>query len=156
MSGAGGGGHIVLATRFGPSAVAPAQMAADLARRLNASLTLVYVATELAALESAGGEAGVDPATERERAHERIRTGLHSFTETHLAGLDAEVRVCDGGDVADQVTKVARQVGATYLVVGTRERGPLARLILGDTTQAILQRTPCPVIVVPLHEGESS
>jgi nucleotide-binding universal stress UspA family protein len=56
------------------------------------------------------------------------------------------------GDVAQSVAAVASELNAAYLVVGTRGRGALARLVLGDTTQAILQHAPCPVVVVPLRE----
>jgi nucleotide-binding universal stress UspA family protein len=118
--------EIVLATRFGPSSAEPARVASELARRIGARITVLYVASELQALQVGGAEAGIDP-------------------------------VIVEGDVADQVAGVARDVNATYIVVGTRGRGQLARLILGDTTQNILQRTPCPVLVVPLRDtGEPS
>jgi nucleotide-binding universal stress UspA family protein len=38
---------------------------------------------------------------------------------------------------------------ADFLVVGTKGRGALSRLVLGDTTHDIIKRTPCPVVVVP-------
>ena len=39
------------------------------------------------------------------------------------------------------------------LVVGSRRRGRLARLMLGSTSQACLQHCPCPVVVVPGFES---
>lgn len=147
--------NIVLATRFGPSSVAPAAVAAGLADRYSGRITVVYVATELEALEAAGGEAGVDPHEERSRMVARIEDELTRFLEGHLSHEEVTTRVMEGGDVAEIVTDVARETAAAYLVVGTRGRGKLARLILGDTTQSILQRTPCPVVVVPLHEPDA-
>jgi nucleotide-binding universal stress UspA family protein len=55
------------------------------------------------------------------------------------------------GDVAESISDVAAELGAAFLVVGTRGRSALSRLILGDTTHSILQHAPCPVVVVPLH-----
>lgn len=145
---------IVLATRFGPSSAAPAAVAADLAHRFSARVTVVYIAAELEAIGASGGEAGVDPHAERERTLTRINEELHSFIAKHLRDEEVAVQVIEGGDVAEIVTRVARETDARYLVVGTRGRGQLARLILGDTTQSILQRTPCPVVVVPLRDAD--
>jgi nucleotide-binding universal stress UspA family protein len=39
------------------------------------------------------------------------------------------------------------------LVVGSRRRGRLARLMLGSTSQACVQHCPCPVVVVPGFES---
>lgn len=144
---------IVLATRFGPSSAEPARVAARLARQIGARIIVLYVATELQALQVGGAESGLDPATERERIDRRINDELREFIDTHLRDEPFDVRVVEG-DVADCVSRVATEVGAAYIVVGTRGRGQLARLILGDTTQSILQRTPCPVIVVPLRVAE--
>jgi nucleotide-binding universal stress UspA family protein len=142
---------IVLATRFGPSSAEPARVAATLARQLGSRIVVLYVATELQALQVGAAEAGIDPAAERERIDRRINDDLREFIAAHMRDLPFDVRIVEG-DVAGKVAEVAREVGADYVVVGTRGRSQLARLILGDTTQSILQRTPCPVIVVPLHE----
>jgi nucleotide-binding universal stress UspA family protein len=144
---------IVLATRFGPSSAEPARVAAELANRLDARIVVLYVATELQALQVGGAEAGIDPAAERERIDRRINDELRTFIDTYLQEQRFEVRVVEG-DVAECVARVAGEVGASFIVVGTRGRGQLARLILGDTTQSILQRTPCPVVVVPLRVTE--
>jgi nucleotide-binding universal stress UspA family protein len=145
---------IVLATRFGPSSAEPARVAADLARQLGARITVVYVATELQALHVGVAEAVIDPAAERARIDQRIHDDLREFIDRHIRDLPHDARILEG-DVAEQVAEVARDVGAAWIVVGTRGRSQLARLILGDTTQSILQRAPCPVIVVPLRQSES-
>jgi nucleotide-binding universal stress UspA family protein len=142
---------IVLATRFGASSAEPARVAAQLARQIGGRIIVLYVATELQALHVGAAEAGIDPAAERDRIDRRINTDLREFIDRWLQELPFEVRIVEG-DVAEQVAEVARDVGAAYVVVGTRGRSQLARLILGDTTQSILQRAPCPVVVVPLRE----
>jgi nucleotide-binding universal stress UspA family protein len=62
--------------------------------------------------------------------------------------MEVEVVVTEG-EVADVISRVARERSADFLVVGTKGRGALSRLVLGDTTHDILKRTPCPVVVVP-------
>jgi nucleotide-binding universal stress UspA family protein len=146
--------EIVLATRFGPSSAGPAAVATELARRYGGRLTVVYVAVELEALDAIGGEAGVDPHEERERMLAGIHEELRHFLADNLSHEHVTTRVVEGGHVADAVTEIAREIDADFLVVGTRGRGKLARLILGDTTQSILHNTPCPVVVVPLYEPD--
>ena len=141
---------IVLATRFGAESEAPARVAANLAGMTGGTVTIVYVASELAAVTAAAGEAGVQPAEERDLQLEKIRDQLRDFVDTHFAAVETESRVTEG-DVAESIADVAAELNAAYLVVGTRGRSSLARLILGDTTHSILQHAPCPVVVVPLH-----
>jgi nucleotide-binding universal stress UspA family protein len=141
---------IVLATRFGAESEAPARVAANLAGMTGGTVTIVYVASELAAVTAAAGEAGVQPAEERDLQLEKIRDQLRDFVDTHFAAVETESRVTEG-DVAESIADVAAELSAAYLVVGTRGRSSLARLILGDTTHSILQHAPCPVVVVPLH-----
>ena len=141
---------IVLATRFGAESEEPARVAANLARLTGGSVTIVYVASELAAVTAAAGEAGVQPAEERELQLEKIRDQLRDFVAANFTEVKTESRVTEG-NVAESIADVAAELNAAYLVVGTRGRSSLARLILGDTTHSILQHAPCPVVVVPLH-----
>jgi nucleotide-binding universal stress UspA family protein len=143
---------IVLATRFGAESEAPARVAARLAGLTGGRVTIVYVASELAAVTAAGAEAGVQPGEEREVQLEGIRSELREFVATYFGEIETDARVLEGS-VPESIAGVAEELNAAFLVVGTRGRGSLARLILGDTTHSILQHTPCPVVVVPLGAG---
>jgi nucleotide-binding universal stress UspA family protein len=145
---------IVLATRFGAASEEPARVAANLARLTGGRVTIVYVASELSAVTAAAGEAGVQPAEERQLQLDTIQQELRDFVAEHFATIDSNARVLEG-DVAESISDVAAELGAAFLVVGTRGRSALSRLILGDTTHSILQHAPCPVVVVPLHGAAS-
>jgi nucleotide-binding universal stress UspA family protein len=144
--------HVVLATRFGAESEGPAAEARRLATLLGGGITVVYVATELKAIAAAGGEAGIEPTAQRAQQLESIREQLLEFVATQMQDMQVSVRVIEG-DVATGVASVAAELNAAYLVVGTHGRSTLARLVLGDTTHAILQHSPCPVVVVPLGAG---
>ena len=141
--------EILLAIRIGPSSVVPAREAATLARRIGAHITVLHIAAELHPVDMAGAD-GLN--IEEEQAHmlQEVEQELRTFITEHLSDVPADGRIVRGG-VAEQVAAVAAEIDADYVVVGTHGRGALARLVLGDTTQSILQHTSRPVLVVPLQ-----
>lgn len=143
--------EILLAVRIGPSSIVPARAAATLARSLGAHITVLHIAAELHPVDLAGAD-GLN--IEEEQAHllQEVEQELRTFIAEHLADVAADGRIVRG-DVAEQVAAVAAEIDADYVVVGTHGRGALARLVLGDTTQSILQHTTRPVLVVPLQAG---
>jgi nucleotide-binding universal stress UspA family protein len=141
--------ELVLAIRLGPASRAPTEVAVRLARETGAHVTVLYILAELEAIELGAAQAGMDPGQEHQRVLAEAEAGLNAFLAEHLAGVPAAGRL-ERGKVEDRVAEVAAELDARFIVVGTRGRGALARLVLGDVVQGILQRTPCPVIVVPL------
>ncbi|UJP39201.1 universal stress protein [Cellulomonas palmilytica] len=89
------------------------------------------------------------------RADERAEQ--RALLESELAGVDAdltergvphEVRLLDGGDVADDLIATAEETGAELVVIGLRQRSPVGKLILGANAQRVLFDAPCPVLTV--------
>ena len=68
--------------------------------------------------------------------------------ELTAAGLDHEIRVLDGGDVADDLIGSAEETQAQLVVIGLRRRSPVGKLILGANAQRVLFDAPCPVLTV--------
>lgn len=141
---------MLLAIRVGPASRGPTRVAVDLAQRIGARIVVLVVANELHPIDLTGAP-GLTLDEQQEGLVEEAGSTLREFMATHMQGVDASARV-ESGAVADVVARVATEIGAHYIVVGTRGRGTLARLILGDTTQAILQHAPCPVVVVPIKD----
>ncbi|MFS0704750.1 universal stress protein [Cellulomonas sp. 179-A 9B4 NHS] len=86
-----------------------------------------------------------------ELAERRAETvGALDRVREELAGLGVEhdVRLLDGGDVADDLITTAEQVGAQLVVLGLRRRSPVGKLILGANAQRVLFDAPCPVLTV--------
>ena len=50
---------------------------------------------------------------------------------------------------ADGLVEKAAEVHADLIVVGTHRRGPLLRALLGSVSRRVVDRAPCPVLVVP-------
>lgn len=68
--------------------------------------------------------------------------------ELAATGLDHEIRVLDGGDVADDLIGSAEETDAQLVVIGLRRRSPVGKLILGANAQRVLFDAPCPVLTV--------
>lgn len=140
--------RILLAVRVGDPSEAPARHAAWLASRLDAELTLVYVATELRTVAQVALGAGIADEEVRARMVEEATARARSWGREVLEGPSFDV-VIEEGNVAKRVAAVASKLKADLVVAGSEARGPIEGMILGDTTRDILRCTPCPVVVVP-------
>ena len=65
------------------------------------------------------------------------------------AEIAPEIAVAREADPAASVADYAERVGAGTLVLGTHGRVGLQRFLLGSVAEAVVRRTPCPVLVVP-------
>lgn len=101
-------------------------------------------------IASAAGALSWMPATvDRDRILADVREGLDSAIEKAAADFpDVRVRrhALDGNAAA---LLAEFSTAVDLVVVGTRGRGGFAGLMLGSTSQALLQHSVCPVMVVP-------
>jgi nucleotide-binding universal stress UspA family protein len=85
-----------------------------------------------------------------EGAQRLARKGAEMAKE---AGFEAEgLAVADERTVADTLVVVAEERDAAGILVGARGRG-VSRLVLGSTSQGVVRRARCPVVVVRREEG---
>ena len=86
---------------------------------------------------------------------EEIERGRRDEYERRLG--EAVARVPDAvpvegvlreGEPADQIVDAVRE-GIDFLAMGSRNYGPLRRVMVGSTAIELIQRAPCPVMVVP-------
>jgi nucleotide-binding universal stress UspA family protein len=65
------------------------------------------------------------------------------------AGMRAEgLAVADEVSVADTFVRLARERDAGAVVVGAHRHSRVAELVLGTTTRGVIDKAPCPVVVV--------
>ncbi len=113
-------------------------------------LTVAEVAVQVAAGYTPGlydqvlesYTASVDAA--RVEVLEKATTEAHRLSE---AGLDATPYVLEG-DPAAEILRFATERGIATIVMGTRGRTGLARLILGSVARNVLLHAPCSVLIV--------
>jgi nucleotide-binding universal stress UspA family protein len=62
--------------------------------------------------------------------------------------VSTTVRQAMGSDVAEEIVRVAGEVGAELLVIGLRRRTPVGKMIMGSVAQHVLIDAACPVLAV--------
>ena len=122
---------VIAAVDLGPSTARVLRHGAAFARLLGARLRVLYVDANATA-----------------DARERLlgtclRQGPYEvdFGEEHV--------VVRTGRVSDAVAREAAAHGRPLIVMGSRGRGSVARLVLGSTSEAVLRNATAPVLLVP-------
>jgi nucleotide-binding universal stress UspA family protein len=141
--------HVVIATDGSPSSIEAAKAAATLLRAAD-QVTLISVLTEVPGDDAGGFEGSVYSPGEQDalwkqelaEAGEEIERTAAALT---TARIDKRIEV---GDVAGTVCRVAGEIGADVIVVGSHGRGAIERILLGSVSEQVVRHAPCPVLVV--------
>lgn len=131
---------IVVALDGSPYAWRAFELAASLAARTNAQLTLVYAWEQISAVH--GQSYRDDALAQRISAGERLVAAARRLVPT----LEIESEVLEG-PAAAAIVRVAEAHHADLIVMGTRDLGPL-RSVIGSAGQRVLHDAPCPVLIV--------
>jgi nucleotide-binding universal stress UspA family protein len=115
-----------------------------IARRANASLTVLYVNDPMLIAAAAA-------ALHDRHIIERSRRELRAFVKATLPRRSAgQTQTCLGsGHPPNEILRIAGRAGADLLVLGTQGLTGTDRLLIGSTTLTVLRRTTVPVLAVP-------
>ena len=127
-------------------------VAAELARRMGARLTLIHLASP----DPDFVGFGVGPATVRDaRAHEfhEEHRKLQEWASQQRAdGIDARALLVQG-PTAEGIVAEAKNLDADIIVLGSHSKNRFSELVLGSVSHAVLKRSPLPVLIVPRTKG---
>jgi nucleotide-binding universal stress UspA family protein len=116
-------------------------LACALARDYGARLIALHVAHNPPVF---AGEGIVPPDTEeiRAEAEEQLQ---------QLAVPQDDVRMerrLEMGDAPGEILRVATEIGASLIVMGTHGRTGIGRLLMGSVAEQVVRRATCPVVTV--------
>jgi nucleotide-binding universal stress UspA family protein len=122
-----------------------ARLAAEIALRFGARLTLAYVVAPLLLPPDAYGLT----TAEVEQDHRAFAEKLLASGATDLGepGLDVDTLVLMGSP-AESLAEAAAAPGIDLVVVGSRGRGAVARVLLGSVSDRLVHISSKPVLVV--------
>ena|ERR1700754_2575128 len=145
---------ILVSTDFSEYAQVALEEACELAELLNASLHVLHVQDE-SSLRIAIKESLLDTC----QTDEEIRAAVERLTQERFARMFAQANcaladithLSRRGEAAAQTLAYARQIAADMIVIGRRGEGVLSNLlasVLGSVAEAIIRKSPCPVLLV--------
>src|SRR5829696_10429269 len=156
---------ILLATDGSREADLAARTAAELADKTGSELHMVHVFGIIPwypAYPEGGGFGGAeleDPVleedlqrTSEQRARELLDAEverLRSFGETL-----AQAHLAEGG-APQEIVRLAEEIGAGLIVIGSRGRGGIRRALMGSVSDSVVRHAHCPVLVVRDGEREA-
>ena len=135
---------VLIATDFSEASEKPLRHALAIARHYGAKFYLAHVVSSLG--YTLVGPDAVSAATEavwrdaRQLEGDLVQSGA-------LAGLRHEVIICQG-DVWEELEKVVTQEHVDLVVIGTRGRRGLGKLLLGSVAEQIFRHANCLVLTV--------
>jgi nucleotide-binding universal stress UspA family protein len=122
--------EILLPTDFSDAAVAAAAVATAMAKETGARLHVVHV---------------VPPATDPSLGSEQLTQLGRQLGK----GIAVELALLSGR-AAREITTYARDKGIDLIVISTHGRTGMSRTLLGSVTEAVVRRSPCLVLTVPM------
>lgn len=148
--------RILVPIDFSPSARAALEYAAYLAGRLGAAVEVLH------AYEPPGyvgpDTLAVLPIAASHQEWTETRAELERQIGALLAGIPglpaSRTLLVEAGEPADTILRVASEVGADLVVMGTHGRTGLSRLLIGSVAEAVLRRSPCPVLTLRVAQKD--
>ncbi len=143
---------ILLTTDFSDTAKKSFATACGLAEKLGSKIVLAYVEEDqppTMVVEFAEGGLEQVMARQRELAARR----LEELAEGCFGDLEVETKMTVGIPHLE-IVRLAGEMDADLIVMATHGRGFFSHAILGSTTERVVRRAPCPVLVVRDAPGE--
>lgn len=147
--------RILVPTDFSDTASHALRYASDLARRLGASLTVLYSDSFAPPIEYSATGGGWDANSLDElkgRAEEQLQGDARTNIDRSVL-YDTVVRVAMP---REGILAQARESGAGLIVMGTHGRTGFRRLMIGSVTESVMRRAEVPVLAVPSSSATSS
>lgn len=144
--------HILVATDLSKDAENCIPSVADLARLVNARITLLHVAESLAAIPHGSPLAEPLQPVEHGSIMERARAQLEQRRASFGSDIVIDLKLVPGGDPAEQVVAYANANDVDLIAVTTHGRTGIKRLLLGSVAEGIIRHAAVPVLVLPLHK----
>lgn len=137
--------NILFATDFSPAAAHAVPFVKKLARHFQSKLAVLHVKPPV-----------VNPMTQPATWAPNLEA-TKAFDQQHhdelletFAGINTEV-LLEEGDIQSNLNRVLEKYDTDLVIIGTRGRTGLAKVLLGSVAEEIFRTVPCPVLTVGPH-----
>ena len=136
---------IVIGTDGSPSAAAAVRLGAEVARGSGARVHLVTAYPDIPSYRETIRSSAKADAIDLQEVAEAVLA--RAVGETEAEGVEVETHAREG-DPADVIIRVAEELGAELIVVGSRGLTGLERFLLGSVSSKLSQHAPTSLMVV--------
>jgi nucleotide-binding universal stress UspA family protein len=155
---------ILIALDYNPTAERIAKTGYEMAKSMNAEVTLLHVIADYTYYSSLDyspimgfdqfsnlGAVQMDSVTELENA---AREYLEK-TKTFLGDPSIKTLVKDG-DSGDAIIDAAKNLGVDIIVLGSHSRRGLDKILMGSVAEKVLRRSKIPLFIIPVSEKDEN
>jgi nucleotide-binding universal stress UspA family protein len=135
---------ILVPTNFSENANTALEYAGAMARELKATITLAHIIQPLMT-------SGILPSVEKNEIEKNVVFELHEM-QVYLAeayGVKSAIKV-GIGQVAEEITKLAKVLKTDLIVMGTHGVHRLDRILFSNNTAQVIAKSTIPVLALPL------
>jgi nucleotide-binding universal stress UspA family protein len=140
---------VLIALDYDPTSQKIAEYGYNFAKALHAEVTLVHVVLdpifyttniEFTRLDSVKAD-----------SVEGLTSASHFFLDSIKTYLqdDSITTIIREGEVAKTISKVAKEIDADIIVMGSHSKRWLEEILLGHATEAVLKYSKIPIIIIP-------
>lgn len=122
--------------------------AVAVARWYGAAVTAVHVIPPVASMIPSGDTGLYPPVVFTPDDLKQFQTELSGFVELSAADVPIDAVVVEGS-ITGEIVRMAEEMPADLIVMGTHGRSGFDRLMLGSVTEKMLRKAPCPLLTVP-------
>lgn len=137
--------NVLFATDFSPAAAHAIPFIKKIARHFESSLVALHVKPPVVNPMTQPATWPVDLEAAKEFAKEHREELLDTF-----AGINTEVLI-EEGDIQSCLDKAIQKYNTDLVIIGTRGRTGLAKVLLGSVAEEIFRTVPGPVLTVGPH-----
>jgi len=137
--------NILFATDFSPAAAHAVPFIKKLARHFQSNLVALHVKPPVVNPMTQPATWPVDIEAAKAFDKEHREELLDTF-----AGITTDVQI-EEGDIQSQLDKAIQKHDTDLVIIGTRGRTGLAKMLLGSVAEEIFRTVPCPVLTVGPH-----
>lgn len=151
---------ILIALDYNPTAERIAQTGYEMAKSMNAEVTLLHVIADYTYYSSLDyspimgfdqfsnlGTVQMDSVIELQNAaHEYLEK-----TKTYLGDPSIKTLIKDG-DSGDAIIEAANNLGADIIVLGSHSRRGLDKILMGSVAEKVLRHSKIPLFIIPVNE----
>lgn len=148
---------VLIALDYDPTAQKVAEVGFEMAKKMNAEITLLHVMSDPLYYSSAGyspimgfiGYMDMGPMElDSVDILKKVSQEFLDKSKLHL-GDKTIITLVKGGDYSETILDTAKELHADIIVMGSHSRKWLENIVMGSVTEKVLHHTPIPLFIIP-------